>query len=320
MIIVPTRVCNTDSCNYCGVLKKDTSYNYFHDNFNRKAFIQRLLYISKKTQDNELRLFWWEPFLNFPLIQQIIEALERQDIKEITITINTNLSLFTTEHLSFLKKHDIKIIMSCNWDLYSHCLTRWVNSQQATKLYTDMKTIVNAWIRYQINVVSTPEIVSRLHKNFCFIREKTNWKIFNFLPVNYNGWNTKSLEILEAQLYKIQTDINNNWVLWDISFINKTVNNSVSLFNSEIVIDSDGKIYPNMVILETFFEKEKSNIEISNITKSIEEIKKDFSYYDTESQKIYEQYINTVLKKKFWDILENDEKSSIIFHNFLEKI
>lgn len=92
------------------------------------------------------------------------------------------------------------------------------------------------------------------------------------------------------------------------------------LFNNEFVIDSDGSVYPSMVILETFFQEEKKKILITDLSKEILQVQKDLHFFDDEYNTIYSQYINQILQKKFESIIENDYKSSQIFHNFLQTI
>ncbi len=314
MIIVPTRVCNTDKCWYCWVLKKDFENIYFK-NLNILDFKNKLELLTEKTNDNEIRFFWWEPFLKFEIIKEIISWLDND---KYNYTINTNLSLIKDDYLVFLKKYNIKLIISCNWDLYSHCLTRSLEKEKTILLYQNIEKIIKYWIRYQINIVTTPKIVDRLRKNLHFINRRLWWKIFNLLPVNYNWWTNEWLLEFKNQLSEIEKDIK-NWDL-NIHFINKDVNNKVSLFNSEIIIDSDWKIYPNMVIIEKFFEVEKKKIQITDFNKTYTEIQKNINNYDTETQIIYENYINKVLNKKFEDIIENDNESSEIFSDFLSKI
>lgn len=314
MIIVPTRICNTDKCSYCWVLKKDFENKYFK-NLNINDFKEKIKLLSRKTWDYNLRFFWWEPFLKFPTIKEIIKILNKE---KYNFTINTNLSLIKEEYIPFLKENNIKLIISCNWDLYSHCLTRNLEKDKTIILYENIKKIVKYWIDYQINIVTTPKIVDRLHKNFNFIYNKLWWKIFNLLPVNYNWWTNKWLEIFKEQLELIEKDIKLNKL--KINFINKEISNEVSLFNSEIVIDSDWKVYPSMVILETFFEKEKEKIQITDFNKNITEITSDLKYYEKDNHKIYDNFINKVLNKKFEDIIENDNRSSEIFSDFLKKI
>ncbi|MBT3726288.1 hypothetical protein HOG21_00890 [bacterium] len=62
-----------------------------------------------------------------------------------------------------------------------------------------------------------------------------------------------------------------------------------------------------MVIIENFFEKEKSNIQISDLINNISDIEKDFLYYEKDNHKIYDNFINKILNNKFRDIIENDK-------------
>ena len=64
MIIVPTRVCNTDKCGYCWVLKKDFENKYF-ENLDINDFSKKLKILTEKSQDFDIRFFWWEPESSF---------------------------------------------------------------------------------------------------------------------------------------------------------------------------------------------------------------------------------------------------------------
>lgn len=317
MIIIPTRVCNTDKCSYCWILKKDFNKIFFNENIDLLDFKKKIKLIAKKNNDYELRFFWWEPFLKFKIIKKIITSLqnEKQNYKFI---INTNLSLIKNEYLDFLFQNNVKLIISCNWDIFSHFTTRKLEINKIIILYKNIKQIIEKKINYQINIVTTPEIVDRLNKNITFIHEKLWWEIFNLLPVNYNWWDKKSLTEFEKQLDIIEERIKNKKL--KITFINKDVQNNVWLFNSEITIDSDWRVYPSMVILEYFFEKEKEKINISDFNKNIEDFSNDFIFYEKENNIIYEKYINKILNKKFESIIDNDVESSRIFSNFLKKI
>ncbi len=318
MIIVPTRVCNTNSCNYCGVYKKDFDYNYFN-NFLLDDFYKKITLLAEKSNDYELRFFGWEPLIRFDLIKKIITFFKKQNNK-FSFIINTNLSIISENQIQFIKENNIKLIISCNWNVETHTKTRWISILETIKLYENIKKITHSNIEHQINIVVNQENAKNLKENINFI-ENTLWaKNINLLPVNYNKnwWTEKWLEDLENSFNLMIADINEFKL--KIHFINKDINNKVPLFNSELVIDSDWNIYPSMVILEYFFLNEKEKIIISNLDNSFENLLWDLIYYEEENNKIYSFYINKVLKSKFPDIMENDNKAWLIFHNFLEKI
>lgn len=220
MILVPTRKCNTDTCGYCGVLKTDSGDLYFQDADETEVY-DRLLLLAEKTGDFELRFFGGEPLLQFATIQRLITYISNKDTtvipllypvlareagidkKPFTFVINTNLSLLKDDWIQFFLEYDVKLIISCNGDLYSHCQTRGVVKEVTLKLYENIQRIISAGVAYQINIVSTPDVVARLHKNFVFLREKLGGRVFNFLPVNYNGWDEASLSTLESELEKV---------------------------------------------------------------------------------------------------------------------
>lgn len=313
MIIVPTRVCNTDTCNYCWVLKKDFEIKYFQD-FSCSDFYEKAKLLSEKTNDFELRFFGWEPMLKFETIKKIIEYFHQNDSR-FHFTINTNLTLIDEEKINFILKYDIKLIISCNGKILDHSTSRGISIKKTLDLYKNIKKITSKKIRHQINIVVDNNTASKIYENLEFIDQYLWATYINLLPVNYNGWTQIWLNNFKTWLKIVSEKLKNKEL--NIRFINKEIHNEVALFNSEFVIDSDGNVYASMVILETFFQDEKSKILITQLQKEENEIIKDLLFYDNEYNSIYSQYINTVLQKKFWEILKNDYQSSEIFHQFL---
>ncbi len=96
--------------------------------------------------------------------------------------------------------------------------------------------------------------------------------------------------------------------------------NAVNLFVSEIVIDSDGGVYPSMVVLETFFREEKSDILMSDFSRGMEIFQKDLAHWSGDLHEIYSAFITKTLRAKFGDLLDHDNEASHIFADFLENI
>lgn len=316
MIIVPTRVCNTNNCNYCGVYKKDFEIKYFLD-FSLDDFFEKIEILSKKSNDYELRFFGWEPMLKFDKIKEIINFINSKSNKY-NFTINTNGSLIDKEKINFLKENNIKLIISCNWKMEDHIKTRWISVIQTLKLYKNIKLITSNKLNHQINIVVNNETAKNLVENIDFLEKFLKVKNINLLPINYNGWSEEWLKNLEKSFEELSKKMNNKEI--KINFINKNVNNEVPLFNSEFVIDSDGKVYPSMVILESFFENEKKKILISDMKKNKDDFSSDLQFYDNEYNTIYSKFINDFLEKKFSNIIKNDYKSSKLFDIFLKTI
>lgn len=315
MIIVPTRVCNTNNCNYCSVYKSDFNIKYF-DNFELEDFLKKIEIISNKTNDFELRFFWWEAFLKFKVIQKIIDYIKNVSGKY-TFVINTNLTILDEEKLNYIKNNNIKLIISCNWKINDHSNTRWVTIKQTLDLYKNIKLIISYEINHQINIVVDNNTSKNLKENLFFIQNELWWKNINLLPVNYNWWTEEWLFYLEKSFDELLVEIKNG--NFYSNFINKSIDNQVLLFNSEFVIDSDWKVYPSMVILETFFENEKKKIFISDLNKNIIDFNNDLNYFSIDDNKLYSKFINRFLENHFKYIIVNDYKSSELFHNFLIK-
>ena len=313
MIIIPTRVCNTSKCNYCGVYKNDFNLKYFL-NLDLKDFKKKIEFLYKKLNNNNLRFFGWEPFLKFDFIKKIIEACWNK----YNYIINTNLSLLNSNNLEFVKNNNVSLIVSCNWKINDHILTRGVSIEETKLLFKNIKTITKNNINLQVNLVTTNETVNNLKDNICFIVNELWVKLINLLPVYFTWWQEDKIIIFEKQLELLRKNIL-NWEL-KFTFLNKNINNSVQLFNSEFLIDSDWKIYPSMVVMEDFFKTKRKKIEVSDMNKTLLSIKEDFKYYDNTDHNIYSAFINKVLDTSFTKIKVNDYKISKIFWDFLNNI
>jgi hypothetical protein len=103
-------------------------------------------------------------------------------------------------------------------------------------------------------------------------------------------------------------------------FVNSKTRVNVPLFLSEIVIDSDGSIYPSMIVFETFFNEYKDRIKISDFNKTLELMNDDFGFWDDELYIVNEHFIKDIIEKKFGKILKNDYAINEILGNFFMKI
>ena len=313
MIIIPTRVCNTSNCNYCGVYKRDFDFKYFLK-LDLKNFKEKIDFLSKKLNDKNLRFFGWEPFLKFEIIKDIIDVCGNK----YNYIINTNLTLLDNEKLNFIKQNNISLIVSCNWKIKDHILTRWISKEETKILFRNIENLTKNNINLQVNIVTTNETVQNLRDNIYFIVNKLWAKLINLLPVSYIWWDDININIFKEQLELLKKDIISKNL--EINFINKNVNNKVWLFNSEFLIDSDWKIYPSMVVMENFFSEKRKNIEVSDMNKKLSFIKEDFKYYEDLDHEIYSTFINKILDTNFTKIKINDYKINKIFWDFLNTI
>lgn len=313
MIIVPTRLCNTNSCTYCSVYKKDFDKRYFKD-IDLEDFYKKIIILSGKSNDYEIRFFWWEPFLEFDTIKKIILFIKWQT-DTYHFVINTNLTLLDEKKLQFIKENNVKLIISCNGKITSHKDSRGISIKSTLDLYKNIRNITKNNISHQINIVVDSNNAKNLKENLFFIQNYLEAKNINLLPVNFNVWSNNGLEDLKKSFDEIIWEYK-KWAL-SLHFINKEVQNEVLLFNSEIVIDSDWKAYPSMVILESFFQEVKMKILLTDLWKKYEEVTIDLENYFKDNSKIYSLFINKFLEKKFKDTIANDYISSELFHDFL---
>ena len=103
-----TTACNL-SCDYCFVKKTDQIMRL------PTAKNAVTLLLNSPGQDKLLSIYGGEPLLNFHLMKQIIpyaQTLAEKKNKNIIVNICTNGILWQKAHLLFLKKHNVRLILS----------------------------------------------------------------------------------------------------------------------------------------------------------------------------------------------------------------
>ncbi|EKE28971.1 MAG: hypothetical protein ACD_2C00258G0011 [uncultured bacterium (gcode 4)] len=314
MVIVLTRRCNSN-CWYCGVHKKD-SFGFFSSWFQIDDFLDKIELLSNFNWDREMRFFWWEPYLERTLLESMISAAISRGLS-FKYAINSNWKLLDDDALDFIENNRVKIILSCNWALPSHILTRWWIEPSALKLYDTISKICSRDIDYQINFAVLPATVEKMIENIRFLY----WlwvRNLNILVWLYIWWTEEGIGVLKEKFNELSGLLKTEFS-W-LAFANHSFSGQIPLFNSEAVIDSDGVAYPNMVILEDFFKEHKDRIRIADFKEDKIRFIQELENADGEYFRICESFIKKIIDNKFGKITKVDYTANEALSDFFKKI
>ena len=94
-----------------------------------------------------------EPLIKKELTKQVISLLKEHDIR---VSLNSNLTLFDDDFIAFLKYNKVGVLTSCPSGIPSS-FTKLVGVDNYRKFETNLKKLVDAGIRFTVNMVVTKE-------------------------------------------------------------------------------------------------------------------------------------------------------------------
>jgi sulfatase maturation enzyme AslB (radical SAM superfamily) len=318
VVIVPTRFCNTDSCTYCHVRTRDFDTNVFTGFRDGDGISEKILALSEASGDSEIRFFGGEPLLRKEAVIRMVEALSRRSDR-LGFSVNTNLLLADAAFFEFCRKYGVRLIVSCNGDAFSHSLSRGIPMEATAQLYGKIRDMVGYGIEHQINLVFQPETADRFEKNVRFVAE-LGAKNINLLPASYvEGWKPSHVEALREGFGSVERALASGELA--LTFENLRSSDAVHLFKSELVVDSDGNVYPNMVVMEEFFQDRRDKVKIASIAEDVEPaLREKVAFYYGENAGIYDAYVNRFLEGEFSGTLPEEYPVRNAFNEFLERV
>jgi len=191
--------------------------------------------------------------LFFPLVKQGIESAQstaKNNNIELNLTLSTNATLLDMPKLEYLK--------SCS------------NLELAINSYTfDLvnRGLISSLLKFPvltINMLISPEKVFRFSGEFMRFYNM-GFRRVNILPAYYTDWTSGQLSALEKELKKICKFLGSGNRSDDIYIKNLYVKGEVALYNSSPVVDYNGDVYPNNLILSAPFLSLKPLLRLGNI-------------------------------------------------------
>lgn len=248
LIIIVTHACNL-YCKFCPLFR---SQNYIDSNIAQRA-IHVFLQKAKKNEVRRIRFFGGEPLLRFALIRDCMEyAIKEADKAGIKVEfdIATNASLLDDQMLEYF--------ISC------------VSLEIAINSYTSgnwNRTLFPRFFRLPagtINLLIHPDnLTSFRNETQNFVSQ--GFRRINFLPAYYIVWSDDHLDALRQELKRLipfaRSQVESN----KLYIKNLHQQDDVPLYNSGLVVDCDGDLYPTNLILSSSFLALKPALRIGNI-------------------------------------------------------
>lgn len=242
LILIATYRCNL-ACSHCPVARSNKSLPAA---VARKAILHYLRLFRPKPA--RIKICGGEPFLNFALIKEIVRTTQ-SGTPSCEFTISTNGTLIDKKVFSYLKRHpEIEIWYS------PHPAALMRPSRSLSKLPS-----------IGVNLLISPKNVVRLSEEFLkFLNE--GFTGFNFLPAYFTKWNDTQVNILKHEftiLERVIKGLTRSGLRMVIK--NLTSSGSTPLFNDGFVVDHNGDVFTNNMILSERFSHLKEGLKIGNI-------------------------------------------------------
>lgn len=229
--------------------------------------ISIFLYKNKKTQLH-IKFFGGEPLLKFGLIKKIIKQVKSKKIgKYVRFSLTTNGILLNDKAVNFFKEFpsvgiQISFDRKRNFHFQKSTSNKKYLQQIANRKIANLLRLPNIGI----NLTIAPRNAERLSVDFCYLIS-LGFRRFNFLPVYFEKWTNVEQEILKSELSitskLIRKMVNPNGRNIEIKNI-KTLS-PTPLFNNGFVVDCNGDVFLNNLILSRHFSHLRENFMIGNV-------------------------------------------------------
>lgn len=198
-----TTSCNL-GCSYCFVNRTGEAMNLI----SAKRSVDLLL--SSPGQDKLFSMYGGEPLLNFKLIKDICPyaLLEARKLnKNLTVSICTNGTLLTREHLSFFRKFGVKLIISMVGDRFSHNRFRkFKNACNSYEIIAKKIPLVLKGIPAKnlgVSFCMFPSLADSIENDFHHLL-KLGFRYFNFEIIReYEKWTQDKINKFALKFAKI---------------------------------------------------------------------------------------------------------------------
>lgn len=242
LIFIVTHRCNLN-CQPCPVIKsrEDLSLGTA-----RKA-LSCYLRLNQPT-NLQIKFSGGEPLLVFPVIKRIVRMAGLKK-KSCSFTFSTNGALLDKKTIAYLSRHpEIEV---------------WYSPHHGSG--ARMMPAAARLANIGINILISPGNVHRLADDFLKYVH-AGFKKFNFLPAYFSLWKKGPLEILGHE-FDVLAGLINGLQKSGRRFIIKNVSatGSTPLFNDGFVVDCNGDVFGNNLILSKRFAHLKDALKAGNV-------------------------------------------------------
>lgn len=239
LILIITYRCNMD-CDYCHVEKRNSSMTF------ETAAAAVDEFLDSAGPGARIRFFGGEPLLEYPLVSKIVDYIQTSSrANETLLDLTTNALLLDESKIAFFRETEhMELILSLDGGetvqkKHRHCSGandsfRWL--EQHGRELISMPNVT-------INKVVSPETSATLAEDFLYIA-RLGFRRINLLPAYYVEWDDSAILRLRkhldgvAKIVEIMKEQGR-----DLEIKNAAVAGDYPLFNSGMVVDTDGSVY-----------------------------------------------------------------------------
>jgi MoaA/NifB/PqqE/SkfB family radical SAM enzyme len=231
--LIVTRSCNL-ACRYCPVGKDEVHL----DAREARAAVRRLA----GGEVDLVRLTGGEPTLNWPAVEAVVgevEALRRRR-PGLRLELCTNGTTVDEARAGFLERDWIDVVVSIDGRDDTQRGSGRVPVGALRRLVEMPGLVVTQTI--------APERAHRLLDDFLFLWQN-GVRAFNFLPVYYVTWSAQQRRHLAEALAAVAEILAPHVAAGRARVRNLTRMGSVPLFNDDVTVDADGRVYRTNLVL-----------------------------------------------------------------------
>lgn len=249
--LMMTRRCHL-RCAYCPVEKKDSDLS--------ESLLIKSIDVLCDSSSKHLRLDFTggEPLLRFDMVKKAVSYAKNQAMKQnktVSFYMVSNLLALDEKMADYLAQENFFLELSIDGDEKTHnlfkiCADNALNPYRQT--ISKLKMLFERKIDCHAVMVACPESAGTLKNNFSHLLELGLRKI----GINYSlcaFWPQAHIEIFLNQLQSIKDGYHDLIFQNDISLTNLNSRMEPAILNSEIMVDTDGKVY---FLSDWLFEKQ----------------------------------------------------------------
>lgn len=263
LTIVLTHRCNL-RCRYCPTLRNHSTISY------STAIIAVDLFLNEQGRKYLIKFSGGEPLIKFALLKNIIIFARNKAgrlSKNIQFQITTNGILLSDTIIDFFNRSkDIELMISLDGDRNTQLHNRIAVNKKLNSFdnIALKKNKILLLPRVTINMVVAPNEAKRFYYSFLYVL-KLGFRCFNFLPAYFIYWDKEKIKKLREEFARITKFIIENKKKVDIYLKNLYYLNLTPLFCNGLVVDCNGDIFTNNLILSRQFVHLRNQLKVGNI-------------------------------------------------------
>jgi uncharacterized protein len=215
-----TEQCNL-SCKYCYV-EADITKNKIMALETAIRIINEMLEINRAQNTKTTILFHGgEPFLNFEVMRDVVEYYSKMNIKDISFEVQTNATLLTLEHITFIKENNLNVGISLDGTKDVHDANRITKKGFGSydMVIKGIELLKEYNIKFGVIVVLTKQNYRHVDDIFNLLI-KLDIRSFSINPVFYGGRcseNIDDIEITSDELFIAYTALVDRIISYNIN-------------------------------------------------------------------------------------------------------